>query len=142
MAPKFLFNSLSLIVFSNVKCSVLVLSTVRIYLIYIGTFKPDFSWYYNPQLVVESSEVGRTLIALCIPRLKPLVEKWVSRIAALLRIGVLTKRNVSITIPSQNCDINSNRLPKNGEEVFELPKSVANYSTFCISTEHLSGDQC
>ena len=107
----------------------LVLSTVRIYLIYIGTFKPDFSWYYNPQLVVESSEVGGTLIALCVPGLKPLVEKWASRIAAILSIGVLANRNAGIAISSPNCDITSNRLPKNDEEIFELPKSAANGST-------------
>ena len=37
------------------------------------------SWSYNPMLTVEVSEIGTTLIALSVPGIKPLFDKFVLR---------------------------------------------------------------
>lgn len=37
------------------------------------------SWAYNPMLAVEVSEIGATLIALSIPGIKPIVDKFILR---------------------------------------------------------------
>jgi hypothetical protein len=53
--------------------SVIVISIVRLYLVVEGQWQVDGSWFYNPMLVIETAEVGATLIALSIPGLKPLL---------------------------------------------------------------------
>lgn len=50
----------------------LVISSVRIYLVVYGQWATDGSWAYDPMLAIETSEIGGTLIALSIPALKPL----------------------------------------------------------------------
>jgi hypothetical protein len=44
----------------------------RIYLVCLGQWSADNTWYYDPQLAIEMSEIGATLIALSLPALKPL----------------------------------------------------------------------
>jgi hypothetical protein len=52
--------------------SVIIISCVRIYLVVKGQWVTDGSWYYDPMLAIENSEIGGTLIALSVPGLKPL----------------------------------------------------------------------
>ncbi|PYH94309.1 hypothetical protein BO71DRAFT_483894 [Aspergillus ellipticus CBS 707.79] len=54
---------------------VLVISSVRMYLVFIGQWSSDGSWAYDPMLAIETSEIGGTLIALSTPRLE--VALWV-----------------------------------------------------------------
>ncbi|OKL55375.1 hypothetical protein UA08_09380 [Talaromyces atroroseus] len=51
---------------------VLGISLARIYLVCMGQWSKDSTWYYDPQLAIEMSEIGATLIALSLPALKPL----------------------------------------------------------------------
>lgn len=37
-----------------------------------GQYDTDQSWVYSPMLAIENAEIGGTLIALCVPGLKPL----------------------------------------------------------------------
>ena len=113
----------------------MALSTVRIYLIYIGTFEADFSWYYNPQLVVESSEVGGTLIALSVPGLKPLLGKWGSKIATIVSTNAFATHNKGTNISNPHYLTRSDRSPSNVEETYELPKSAATDSVFLVDTD-------
>ncbi|KAL1311556.1 hypothetical protein AAFC00_001675 [Neodothiora populina] len=55
---------------------VIGISIARLYLCVVGQWASDGSWYYDPQLVIEVSEVGGTLMALSIPSLKPLFAVW------------------------------------------------------------------
>lgn len=59
---------------------VIGISIVRLYLVVQGQWQADQSWWYDPQLVIENAEIGLTLIALCMPGLKPLFVKiWENR---------------------------------------------------------------
>jgi hypothetical protein len=55
---------------------VIIISCVRIYLVVKGQWVTDGSWYYDPMLAIENSEIGGTLIALSVPGLKPLFGSW------------------------------------------------------------------
>lgn len=57
--------------------SVLMISAARIFLVCLGQWSSDNTWYYDPQLAVEMSEIGATLIALSVPALKPLFGVYV-----------------------------------------------------------------
>jgi hypothetical protein len=46
----------------------------------VGQWAADGSWYYDPMLAIETSEIGGTLIALSIPALKPLFGNLFSHI--------------------------------------------------------------
>lgn len=48
-----------------------------------GQWRPDSSWNYNPMLAIENSEIGGTLIALSIPGLKPLFDRFSSKVGGL-----------------------------------------------------------
>ncbi|PWY74285.1 hypothetical protein BO70DRAFT_319401, partial [Aspergillus heteromorphus CBS 117.55] len=69
---------LSLILFPGVL--VLVISSVRMYLVFIGQWSSDGSWAYDPMLAIETSEIGSTLIALSTPALKSLFGTWLSHL--------------------------------------------------------------
>ena len=59
--------------------SVIGISSVRVYLVVVGQWNLDQSWSYDPLLAVENAEIGGTLLALCVPALKPLggrLSKW------------------------------------------------------------------
>ncbi|KAF3403257.1 hypothetical protein DPV78_004764 [Talaromyces pinophilus] len=56
---------------------VLMISGARIFLVCLGQWSIDNTWYYDPQLAVEMSEIGATLIALSVPALKPLFGVYV-----------------------------------------------------------------
>lgn len=45
-----------------------------------GQWVTDGSWYYDPMLAIETSEIGGTLIALSVPGLKPLFGSWFAHI--------------------------------------------------------------
>ena len=62
--------ALSLVLFPGVL--VVAISCVRLYLVVKGQFDVDQSWVYSPMLAIENAEIGLTLIALCVPGLKPL----------------------------------------------------------------------
>ena len=51
---------------------VIGISLTRMYLVIIGQWNEDQSWSYKSLLAIEVSEIGSTLIALCVPALKPL----------------------------------------------------------------------
>lgn len=53
---------------------VVAISVTRLVLVVKGQWEPDMSWFYNPLLAVEVSEIGATLIALSIPGVKPLFD--------------------------------------------------------------------
>jgi hypothetical protein len=57
--------------------SVLIISGARIVLVCLGQWSSDNTWYYDPQLAIEMSEIGATLIALSVPALKPLFGVYV-----------------------------------------------------------------
>ncbi|KAA8650247.1 hypothetical protein EYZ11_003838 [Aspergillus tanneri] len=60
---------LSLVMFPGVL--VIVISTIRVYLVAIGQWSDDGSWAYNPMMGIENAEIAGTLIALSVPALKP-----------------------------------------------------------------------
>ena len=45
-----------------------------------GQWRPDSSWNYDPMLAIENAEIGGTLIALSIPGLKPLFDRFFSKV--------------------------------------------------------------
>ena len=55
---------------------VIAISIARLSLVIQGQWLLDGSWYYNPMLVVETAEIGATLVALSVPGLKPLLGRW------------------------------------------------------------------
>lgn len=59
--------------------SVIAISITRLILVIEGQWKADQSWSYNAQLGVEVAEIGATLIALSVPGVKPLVDKFILR---------------------------------------------------------------
>ncbi|KAK7420933.1 hypothetical protein QQX98_002497 [Neonectria punicea] len=59
--------------------SVIAISVTRLVLVIEGQWQPDQSWSYNPMLGVEVSEIGATLIALSVPGVKPLFDKFIMR---------------------------------------------------------------
>lgn len=63
---------------------VLIISSVRLYLVVKGQWAADGSWYYNPMLILETSEIGGTLLALSVPALKPLLGSWANSIVGPL----------------------------------------------------------
>jgi hypothetical protein len=65
--------------------SVIIISSVRVYLVVEGQWRPDSSWNYNPMLAIENAEIGGTLIALSIPGLKPLFDRFFSKVGGLHR---------------------------------------------------------
>ncbi|KAF7562653.1 hypothetical protein G7046_g1469 [Stylonectria norvegica] len=58
---------------------VIGISIARLVLVIQGQWQADMSWAYNPMLGVEVSEIGATLIALSVPGVKPLVDRFVLR---------------------------------------------------------------
>ncbi|TWU74927.1 hypothetical protein ED733_004797 [Metarhizium rileyi] len=56
---------------------VIGISIARLVLVIMGQWETDMSWSYNAMLAVETSEVGATLLALSIPGIKPIFEKYV-----------------------------------------------------------------
>ncbi|KAH7131562.1 hypothetical protein B0J13DRAFT_626634 [Dactylonectria estremocensis] len=58
---------------------VIAISITRLVLVIEGQWQADQSWSYNAQLGVEVAEIGATLIALSVPGVKPLVDKFVLR---------------------------------------------------------------
>ena len=61
---------------------VIAISSVRVFLVVRGQWETDQSWVYDPFLAIENAEIGGTLIALCIPALKPVVGKLSTRISS------------------------------------------------------------
>ncbi|OAQ92537.1 proteinrelated to integral membrane protein pth11 [Purpureocillium lilacinum] len=59
--------------------AVIAISITRLVLVILGQWQTDMSWSYNPMLGVETSEIGATLIALSVPGVKPLFDKYVLR---------------------------------------------------------------
>lgn len=62
---------------------VIIISAVRVYLVVEGQWRPDSSWNYNPMLAIENAEISGTLIALSIPGLKPLFDRFFSKVGHL-----------------------------------------------------------
>ncbi|OAR01906.1 hypothetical protein LLEC1_07647 [Akanthomyces lecanii] len=56
---------------------VIAISIARLILVIRGQWEADMSWSYNPMLGVEVAEIGATLIALSVPGLKPIFDKFV-----------------------------------------------------------------
>lgn len=54
-----------------------MVSIARIYLVCMGQWSSDNTWFYDPQLAVEMSEICTTLLALSLPALKPLFGAYV-----------------------------------------------------------------
>ncbi|RCI16974.1 hypothetical protein L249_3079 [Ophiocordyceps polyrhachis-furcata BCC 54312] len=59
--------------------AVVAISITRLVLVVIGQWEMDMSWSYNALLAVEVSEIGATLIALSVPGVKPLVDRFILR---------------------------------------------------------------
>ncbi|KAM0247813.1 hypothetical protein ACHAP5_003821 [Fusarium lateritium] len=59
--------------------SVIAISIVRLVFVIEGQWNADMSWAYNPMLAIEVSEIGATLIALSVPGVKPLFDKFILR---------------------------------------------------------------
>ena len=62
---------------------VIIISAARVYLVVEGQWRPDSSWNYNPMLAIENAEIGGTLIALSIPGLKPLFDRFFKKVGGL-----------------------------------------------------------
>ncbi|KAK0710803.1 hypothetical protein B0H67DRAFT_554876 [Lasiosphaeris hirsuta] len=58
---------------------VIGISIARLILVIRGQWDSDQSWSYNPMLAVEVSEIGATLMALSVPGIKPMFDRWVLR---------------------------------------------------------------
>ncbi|CRK42362.1 hypothetical protein BN1723_000773 [Verticillium longisporum] len=58
---------------------VIAISSARLALVIQGQWEPDMSWAYNPMLIVEVAEIGATLIALSIPGIKPVFDRFILR---------------------------------------------------------------
>ncbi|KAJ4144504.1 hypothetical protein LMH87_003385 [Akanthomyces muscarius] len=56
---------------------VIAISIARLVLVIRGQWEADMSWEYNPMLGVEVAEIGATLIALSVPGVKPIFDKFV-----------------------------------------------------------------
>ncbi|KAF4595708.1 proteinrelated to integral membrane protein pth11 [Ophiocordyceps camponoti-floridani] len=56
--------------------AVVAISITRLVLVVIGQWETDMSWSYNALLTVEVSEIGATLIALSVPGVKPIVDRF------------------------------------------------------------------
>ncbi|EGX97040.1 hypothetical protein CCM_01699 [Cordyceps militaris CM01] len=56
---------------------VIAISITRLILVIRGQWEADMSWEYNPMLGVEVAEIGATLIALSVPGVKPMYDKFV-----------------------------------------------------------------
>ncbi|OAA69678.1 hypothetical protein ISF_02948 [Cordyceps fumosorosea ARSEF 2679] len=56
---------------------VIAISITRLILVIRGQWEADMSWEYNPMLGVEVAEIGATLIALSVPGVKPVFDKFV-----------------------------------------------------------------
>ncbi|KAI6777197.1 hypothetical protein HG530_001142 [Fusarium avenaceum] len=59
--------------------SVIAISITRLVFVIEGQWNADQSWAYNPMLAIEVSEIGATLIALSVPGVKPLFDKFILR---------------------------------------------------------------
>ncbi|KAF4449596.1 hypothetical protein F53441_7163 [Fusarium austroafricanum] len=59
--------------------SVIAISITRLVFVIEGQWNTDMSWAYNPMLAIEVSEIGATLIALSVPGVKPLFDKFILR---------------------------------------------------------------
>ncbi|KAM0444041.1 hypothetical protein ACHAQK_002793 [Fusarium lateritium] len=59
--------------------SVIAISITRLVFVIEGQWNADMSWAYNPMLAIEVSEIGATLIALSVPGVKPLFDKFILR---------------------------------------------------------------
>ncbi|KAF4984791.1 hypothetical protein FZEAL_82 [Fusarium zealandicum] len=59
--------------------TVVAISITRLVFVIEGQWNADMSWAYNPMLAIEVSEIGATLIALSIPGVKPVVDKFILR---------------------------------------------------------------
>ncbi|KAF4961258.1 hypothetical protein FSARC_10240 [Fusarium sarcochroum] len=59
--------------------SVIAISITRLAFVIEGQWQTDMSWAYNPMLAIEVSEIGATLIALSVPGVKPLFDKFILR---------------------------------------------------------------
>ncbi|KAK0614876.1 hypothetical protein B0T17DRAFT_479406, partial [Bombardia bombarda] len=55
------------------------ISVARLILVIQGQWDPDQSWAYNPMLAIEVSEIGATLMALSVPGIKPMFDRWILR---------------------------------------------------------------
>ncbi|KAJ3480238.1 hypothetical protein NLG97_g8118 [Lecanicillium saksenae] len=56
---------------------VIAISVARLILVIRGQWEADMSWEYNPMLGVEVAEIGATLIALSVPGVKPIFDKFI-----------------------------------------------------------------
>ncbi|KAM3453403.1 hypothetical protein MY3296_003811 [Beauveria thailandica] len=56
---------------------VIAISIARLILVIRGQWEADMSWEYNPMLGVEVAEIGATLIALSVPGVKPVFDRFV-----------------------------------------------------------------
>ncbi|KAF4466389.1 integral membrane pth11 [Fusarium albosuccineum] len=59
--------------------TVIAISITRLVFVIEGQWQPDMSWAYNPMLAIEVSEIGATLIALSVPGVKPIFDKFILR---------------------------------------------------------------
>ncbi|KAI5458738.1 hypothetical protein BGZ63DRAFT_456532 [Mariannaea sp. PMI_226] len=59
--------------------SVIAISITRLVFVIEGQWQTDQSWSYNALLGVEVAEIGTTLIALSVPGIKPLLDKYILR---------------------------------------------------------------
>ncbi|KAE8551382.1 hypothetical protein EYB25_005267 [Talaromyces marneffei] len=78
----------------------LIISGARIVLVCLGQWSTDNTWYYDPQLAVEMSEIGATLIALSVPALKLLFGVYVlTRIRSMLPRVVTSELTLPYRVP-------------------------------------------
>ena len=96
-------------------CSI---SCVRLYLVVRGQWETDQSWWYDPMLAVENAEIGGTLIALSVPGLKPLFEKWLTRIDGSIS---RTKSGSGPTSSGQESKPRIDQIPVTPSSVYSVP---------------------
>ena len=81
------------------------------------------SWSYNPMLAIEVSEIGATLIALSVPGIKPLFDKFV------LRKGPTTTSSGS-HFNSGGSRSRKNTLRRTGHSVLASNENIRSTSQF------------
>ena len=117
--------------------SVCGISIVRVVFVVQGQWNQDESWAYNPMLVIETAEIGGTLIALSVPGLKPLVEEYIfKRVAAASSTGPSGWTKRTAADQSKTADLEqATRNAKNGIEVATNQRNGSTGSVAAILQE-------
>ncbi|GAB0132551.1 hypothetical protein EsDP_00000984 [Epichloe bromicola] len=113
---------------------VIGISIARIVLVILGQWENDMSWAYNPMLAVEASEIGATLIALSVPGIKPIFDKFVLRKSPHTEQG--NSRYVRRTSPRSKSAAMSTLRLRSQQSTLASRENTATYKNEVIAGSH------